>query len=409
MIFENIDEALVALMERTNTLTTYKLDPLKALINRLGNPQDQLKMIHIAGTNGKGSTTDYLRSIYQHAGYKVASFTSPHLVSHHDRFRINNVPISDEKLLFYINKSLPYWDEYRLSMFEIDMVISLWYFVEEKVDLVLYEVGLGGLLDATNVITPIASVITNIGFDHMHILGDTLEEIAMQKAGIIKESGLVFTGEKRPELISLFEHKAQRRVYRPQMVEEVKIEPLGLSYRYRNQKIQLSTLAQYQVNNSSLAFEVAYQLSKHNDISVSDEVILLGLQDTFWLGRFEKMSDDPLIYIDGAHNIMGIDELVKTIKQFKTKCTVVFSAVKDKKYSLMIDRLEEISDEIIVTEFDFYRATKLEDLARGHNVVAIENYEEAIEYAIKNHKHFVVITGSLYFISDVRGYLQKRR
>ena len=158
----------------------FNLDHFKALLEKLGNPQLKLKTVHIAGTNGKGSTTDYLRSILQTAGYKVGTFTSPHLEVHNDRIRINNVYISDEELLEYGNRFYTLIEENELSMFEIDTLIAIYYFCEKNVDIALFEVGLGGRLDATNVILPLVSLITSIGYDHMDILGHTLEEILVQ-------------------------------------------------------------------------------------------------------------------------------------------------------------------------------------------------------------------------------------
>lgn len=165
------------------------LDKFKEAMNELNNPQDELKSIHIGGTNGKGSSVDYLRSILNEAGYKIGTFTSPYLVSHHDRIRIDNHPISDERLFAYIKVCEKYFEQYDLSMFEIDMMIACLYFKDENVDFAIFEVGMGGRLDATNILTkPLVCGITNIGRDHMAFLGDTDEKIAIEKAGIIKEN-----------------------------------------------------------------------------------------------------------------------------------------------------------------------------------------------------------------------------
>ncbi|MPN07446.1 Folylpolyglutamate synthase [bioreactor metagenome] len=196
-MFKDIDTFLAFITSKKTSMKSHP-DDFKRLINDLGNPQWQLKCLHVAGTNGKGSVTNYLRSILQQAGYRVGTFTSPHLIVHNDRIRINDVYISDEELLSIANEHDQFWKDYDLSMFEIDMVISILYFLRQRVDYVVYEVGMGGRLDPTNIIHALASVIVNIGLDHMEYLGDTLDKIAYEKAGIIKENGLVFTAEDKP-------------------------------------------------------------------------------------------------------------------------------------------------------------------------------------------------------------------
>ena len=177
MMWKNVEEAIAAIEKRRHHHSGLEL--FKKAMSELHDPQDQLQSIHVGGTNGKGSTVNYLRSILQRAGYKVGTFTSPYLISHHDRIRINDLSISDEKLLFYINETEPLWTKYELSMFEIDMLIASLYFRDEKVDVAIFEVGMGGRLDATNVLRkPLVSVITNIGMDHMMYLGDTYETVS---------------------------------------------------------------------------------------------------------------------------------------------------------------------------------------------------------------------------------------
>ena len=252
----------------------------RALLDSLNHPERQLKCLHVAGTNGKGSTTDYLRSILQQHGYKVGSFTSPHLIVHNDRIRINNQFISDEDLLAYGNRFREYYDQYDLSMFQIDMLISIYYFLENKVDYVVYEVGMGGRLDTTNVIIPMVSVITNIGFDHMAYLGDTLPKIAYEKAGIIKEGVPVFTGETKKSCLEVFD-----RVAREKHTSVTKIRaPKGhlvnnrVHFRYHGYDITLPTMALYQAKNASLALRVAEYLRTSHLIELSRDDIRNGLQ-----------------------------------------------------------------------------------------------------------------------------------
>ncbi len=385
----------------------FNLDHFKALLEKLGNPQLKLKTVHIAGTNGKGSTTDYLRSILQTAGYKVGTFTSPHLEVHNDRIRINNVYISDEELLEYGNRFYTLIEENELSMFEIDTLIAIYYFCEKNVDIALFEVGLGGRLDATNVILPLVSLITSIGYDHMDILGHTLEEISFEKAGIIKENIPLITAEDKENCLFVFKSVCEERSSDFLKIHPAKNVIIGdsIQYEYHHLIIQLNTLAIYQIKNSSLAIECALYLCELG-YTISDENIRMGISSTQWKGRFETISLNPHIIIDGAHNMHGIDALVESTRLCKKPLIIVFSALKDKETEKMIHALVDIGDEVIVTEFEFYRAATLETLSMNNRVTSIRNPYDAINYAIKQSAGGTcLITGSLYFISEVRQVL----
>ena len=385
----------------------FSLDHFKALLEKLGNPQLKLKTVHIAGTNGKGSTTDYLRSILQTAGYKVGTFTSPHLEVHNDRIRINNVYISDEELLEYGNRFYTLIEENELTMFEIDTLIAIYYFCEKNVDIALFEVGLGGRLDATNVILPLVSLITSIGYDHMDILGHTLEEISFEKAGIIKENIPLITAEDKENCLFVFKSVCEERSYDFLKIHPAKNVIIGdsIQYEYHHLIIQLNTLAIYQIKNSSLAIECALYLCELG-YTISDENIRMGISSTQWKGRFETISLNPHIIIDGAHNMHGIDALVESTRLCKKPLIIVFSALKDKETEKMIHALVDIGDEVIVTEFEFYRAATLETLSMNNRVTSIRNPYDAIKYAINQSAGGTcLITGSLYFISEVRQVL----
>ncbi|MHB8096486.1 MAG: bifunctional folylpolyglutamate synthase/dihydrofolate synthase [Erysipelotrichaceae bacterium] len=385
----------------------FSLEHFKSLLDKLDNPQYKLKTVHIAGTNGKGSTTDYLRSILQTSGYKVGTFTSPHLEVHNDRIRINNQFITDEDLLHYGNQFHELIEENELSMFEIDTLIAIYYFIENNVDIALFEVGLGGRLDATNVILPLVSLITSIGYDHMDILGHTLEEISFEKAGIIKPNIPLITSEDKENCLFVFKsvceerHSEFSRIHLPTNVQSNH----SITFTYRGLDITLNTLAFYQIKNSSLAIECALYL-RECGYTISDESIMNGLKNTQWKGRFETISTKPYVIIDGAHNMHGIDALVESTKLCKKPLVIVFSALKDKETEKMIHALVEIADEVIVTEFEFYRAASLELLSLNNQVTAIRNPHDAIEYALKKSiDGTCLITGSLYFISEVRQVL----
>jgi len=403
MTFNSIDSFLTYAEART-AKGRFGFEHFKQAMTALGNPQNDIPCVHIAGTNGKGSTTNYLRSILQNAGYKVGSFTSPHLIVHNDRIRINDVNISDEAILSLANRYADFIETHNLSMFEIDMLFSVLYFKEEKIDIALYEVGLGGRLDATNVVTPLLSIITTIGFGHMEILGNTLEAIAGEKAGIIKPSIPVLTAEPKKVCLAVF-HEVCERNHSPLMTlgKPRRLEGTdGLRYAYRGYKVHLTTLALYQIKNSATALDSALFL-RTKGYTISDEALLTGLEEAQWKGRFEKVSDSPLIILDGAHNAHGIAALKESAKYLPRPLFVVFSALKDKETDKMIHGMLDVTSHLIVTEFDFYRASTVDLMAKDFPVEKVKDPKKAIEKAIQRSRGgSLLITGSLYFISEVR-------
>jgi dihydrofolate synthase / folylpolyglutamate synthase len=397
-------EAFIAYCVERRTKGRFGLTNFKAAMEHLGQAQLQLKTIHIAGTNGKGSTTNYLRSILQQANYRVGTFTSPHLVRHHDRIRINDVDISDEDLLMYGNRFYDIFEQFELSMFEIDTLIATYYFLDQKIDYALYEVGLGGRLDATNIIHPILSIITTIGYDHMDILGHTLEEIALEKAGIIKPSTPLLTGETKQNCLDVFALVCAEQGSSMSQVQSVVLHPQldQVRFNYRHFDITLSTQARYQSQNASIALEAALML-RAMGLKVSDEAITQGLRQANWKGRFECMSIQPSIYIDGAHNTHGIEALCETLVHMPRPISVVFTALRDKDTDEMIVKLLDVADQVYVTEFDFYRAARLEDLSKNFPVIAEKDPYQALKRALASSAQGTcMVTGSLYFISEMR-------
>lgn len=403
-MFRQIEPALDALMKRKNQ--TYGIDLFRQCLADMGNPQDSLTCIHIGGTNGKGSTTNYTRAILQEAGYSVGTFTSPHFTVHNDRIRINNENISDSDLLMYINVTEPFWDQYQLSMFEIDVLISILYFIDNDIDYAIYEVGLGGRLDATNVIQPVITGITNIGLDHMNILGDTIEKIAAEKAGIIKMNVPFFTTERKDsclEVFSYFTNLKQTNMHQV-VIAEPKREGLAYYFDVLEEPYVIQNQGLYQVGNASLAIHLVKALPH---ITVDTKTIQNAIASASWAGRFEPVLDG--VYVDGAHNEMGIEMLVRSMEMLPRPWVAVFTALKDKDYTLMINKLESVFDEVIITQFDFYRSERAEKLAFGHNVTIIEDQYKAIDTGMKHRNNGTcVITGSLYFISEARDYLIKK-
>lgn len=382
------------------------LERFHSCMETLDNPHLKLRCVHIAGTNGKGSTTNYLRSILQANGYRVATFTSPYLEVHNDRIRINDVNISDETLCELANQTFLLWDEYDLSMFEIDMMLASLYFVREAVDFAIFEVGLGGRLDATNLIDPLLSVITNIGLDHMEFLGNTHALIAREKAGIIKPHKDCLTGEVRTDCLAVMQEACERCSAKLLHVGEIThLELLSEGYvrfDYRGfSAIRLSSMASYQSKNAACAIEAALYL-RELGYAIGDESIYEGCFNTYWKGRFERVHEHPIIMIDGAHNEHGIAALVESAKIFP-KVKILFSALKDKNSDAMIEQLLTLSDDITICEFAFARAQEASKIARNYPVKIDKDVYHAINESL-NYDGVILITGSLYFISLVREY-----
>ena len=284
------------------------------LIDELGHPEQALKVIHVAGTNGKGSVTNYLRSILQSHGYKVGTFTSPHLTVHNDRIRINDENISDEDLLYWGNYFEKEIRELDLGMFQVDTLISIFYFLDKKVDYVVYEVGMGGRLDCTNIVTPLLSVITNISLDHVHMLGNTLAEIASEKAGIIKTGMPVVVGEaEKKEVRDVFETTAQQ-CHSPIVIAQD--SPLVTDASHNtNGTLQLSTAnygfltcqlaGDYQVKNANTVLH-AIEALKASGIKISKRAVVDAFahvcQYTGFMARWMVVGSKPTVIFDAGHN-----------------------------------------------------------------------------------------------------------
>ena len=288
----------------------------------LGHPERTFKSIHVAGTNGKGSTTNFIKNILLEAGYKVGIYTSPYVVSFNERIGINLNYISDEDVVYYANSLKQLWDqvydEYQdsITFFEILTLMSFLYFRDQKIDIAVVEVGLGGLLDATNVIDPLISLITNISYDHMKQLGNTLESIALNKLGIVKRNRPLVTTEDNPNLRGLFEMTCKAKnaplvMINPDDISEVKVgQTTEFMFKQTRYKLQLTGL--HQIKNASLAIMCIDTLVNLKEIVVSERNIYQGLFMTKWPGRFEIFGGN--IVIDGAHNIGGIESLISSLK-----------------------------------------------------------------------------------------------
>ena len=376
----------------------------REILAEFGSPQDAVRTIHVAGTNGKGSTCNYLKDIFMSQGCRTGLFTSPHLDEHRDRIRINDELIPGERYLAYVNQLYDLIEREKLSMFETVTLIGFLYFRDEQVDIAVIETGLGGLLDMTNALSsPELSVITTIGYDHMNVLGDTLEEIAYQKAGIIKEHGRVITGDLLPEALAVVQAQAEKMdagFYCMRAFEDVSER----SFRLGDTVYTLSTSAQYQKKNAVLALSAAELLG----VDIQDPRIVDAISGSLWKGRFETVSLSPRIVMDGAHNEEGMRALVKSAADLPRPIICVFTALRDKQGPEMEQMLESIADRMIITEIPYYRADSGEHLNSGDQTV-IPDYREAIDAAIAEcGEGTVLICGSLYFVSFARAWLREK-
>lgn len=415
MICHSIDEQRFTTYDQVHDFIAsqkdrvYALDNFRRFMNDLCDPQKLLKTIHIGGTNGKGSTTNYIRSVLQKEGYQVATFTSPVLETRLEIMRINNQHIQEDEIILYANRYMSLWLEYELSMFEIEVFIAIMFFIKHQVDFAIFEVGLGGELDATNIVSPIVAVNTNIGLDHTEYLGDTYEKIAQTKGGIIKDYIPFITGEKKQSCLHVFQNICQQHhspFIQVQAIENVHDTAQQVTFDYRGYHIVLNTSARYQNENSALAIEVLLYLRENGYIQFDEQTLIDGLKEAIWAGRFEIVGKNPLMIIDGAHNKEGMEAFFQSAKKYKD-IKIIFSALKDKDTHAMLELLLQLTNDVTVCEFDFYRAKSAIHLAESFPVKIEKDWKKAIDEAF-SHKGVVFITGSLYFISQVRPYILKK-
>lgn len=368
------------------------LERIKSLLDKLGNPQDKLKYIHVAGTNGKGSVCAMLTSCLSQK-YKVGMYTSPHLVDYRERIQIFNQgrgeKISKEDVLKLFKKISPYLEGH--SYFEITTALAFLYFLEKNTDIVILETGLGGRLDATNVVIPEISVITRLDIDHNELLGDNIEQITKEKAGIIKKNipVVISKGNNKKEIIDIIKDKAK--------------ETSSMIYIADEYNGELSLKGSFQKENSGIVAEVLKHIKK---FSLDDEQIKRGLRQAYWPARLEWKNN---ILIDGAHNVSGITELVKYVNELKEenkikKVNILCAFIETKDYTEMIKLLNGIADNIIITTIPDFKYADPDELLSltDKGIVVLSPFQ-----ALKTIKELtmddetIIITGSLYLIGKL--------
>lgn len=421
-----IEEALEWIHSRLKFNIRPGLSRVEALLDLLGHPEEKLSMIHVAGTNGKGSTVAFTRSIFMEAGLKVASFTSPFIETFGERMSINAQPIANEKLIQYVQLLQPLVEKLDaqeelsgITEFEIITAMAFKYFADEAVDIAVIEVGLGGLLDSTNVITPVVSGITTIGLDHIDILGSTIEEIAAQKAGIIKPGIPVVTGNIGLDALRVIWETAKQktaRVYQYRYDYRIEIEA-DEKFSFKTEAGEIEHLEKslkglHQIENAAMAIELALVYAHKIGLPLSEQAIRLGIKKAYWPARMEKLSDHPLIILDGAHNVHAMTRLLENLKvEFpKKKFKILFSAITTKDIRQMIEMLQTINHaELILTTFDYPKALALNNFTdlEEKGVTLAPDWEVALDGLRQGLKadEVLVITGSLYFSAQVRDYV----
>lgn len=413
----------------------FGLERMVELLALRGNPHLKLKVIHIGGTNGKGSTIAFLKSMLEKMGLRVGVFSSPYLIHYTDQISINgeSIPVSRlETFMTYYQSLLEGEVATNLqgtTEFEIITAIAYDYFAAEQVDVAIMEVGMGGLLDSTNVCQPILTGITTIGLDHVALLGDTLEAIAEQKAGIIKQAIPLVTGRIAPEALAVIDRIAEgkdapRIAYgKDYHVSHQESVVTGEVFDYtsvvRQGRFQTGLLGLHQIENAGMALALLDTFCQEDGRKLaSNHLLAQALEETSWPGRLEIVSRDPLIILDGAHNPHAIKALLATLQErfADYRKEILFTCIKTKALEDMLDLLGAMPDtELTLTHFDDSRATDesvLKEAAKSRNLSYLD-WQDFLEQKLtdkKEEKQTVrIVTGSLYFLSQVRAYLMERK
>jgi dihydrofolate synthase/folylpolyglutamate synthase len=398
------------------------LDNITNYLDRTGNPQNSLKTFHIAGSNGKGSTSSFIASILMEYNYKVGLYTSPHFVRFNERVKINNKEIPDSFIMSYIDKNEKLIDELKLTFFEVTTGMAFEYFAENKVDFAVIETGLGGRLDATNVITPLASVLTSISLEHTNILGNTIAAIAAEKAGIIKRNVPVFIGRIPKAAIEVIEKKCQSTSSELFMLTDY-TNMAGQTLELYTDEIELDILStplkgDYQKYNASLAGLVVSETLEKNDEYIIEKGIKNVIQNTGIEGRYETFNKSPDIIFDSAHNLEGINNFLSEFRKVSNSYTrkiLLFGAMKDKAIEDMLSALWEYFNEIHVTTVENNeRAFSMEDfrqLAEKMSLKIVEEDDPADfirKFKKEGGKSILVVLGSMYLLGQLKSLLSER-
>ncbi len=405
------------------------LETMQRLLDSMGNPERAMRFIHVTGTNGKGSVAAMSQAVLTAAGYKTALYTSPHLVSFCERFQINGIPITEADVVRLVEQIRPLLDKVATlpdsrppTFFETVTALALQYFREQKAEVVVWETGLGGRLDATNVVTPLVSIITNVAFDHMQYLGDTLEKIAAEKCGIIKPGLPVVTAADATEALAVIQRTCReyaspltvigQHIRSAQLTETVHGQRLSLIGTRRDYGVlEIPLLGTHQVINCATA--VAALEASGIRFDVKD--LRNGLKQTCWPGRFQIVSKTPPVVLDGAHNAAAARELAANIcKHFpRRRSTLILGVLRDKNYDQICSLLAPLAARVFCVPVNSERTCDPQQLAalchaaNPHAEVKVcANLQEAYAQTARNQDDLVIITGSLFLVGEALGRLR---
>ena len=425
----NIDEYLNNFFKGTKNPS---LKAMEFFMKKFNNFEQQMNFIHIAGTNGKGSCTEMMANILEKQGYKVGKFLSPHLVKYNERISINGVEISDEEMANIIEELQPLIEEYNkieevdVTLFELETTMALLYFYRNNVDFVVLETGLGGLYDCTNIISkPLVSIITSIGYDHLNILGKTLPEIAVQKAGIIKEGSQTVIFEQEKDVNDVFIRTCSSKNNKLHIISNNDISNYRFdeNFQYFNYKdmkdIKINLKGRAQIKNASICIE-AIKIIRNYGYKITDTSILEGLSTVIHKGRLEKLNSNPEIIFDGAHNEPAIINLLDTINMYYSnrKRVYIVSILNRKDYKKMLELLSKDREAIFIMTSgnDAERYTTKEELynCMSGNIEKNRIYKYELDEAIANimrKKDGIVyfVIGSFYVYGDVVNLIKKNK
>ena len=388
------------------------------MLDKLDNPEKKITGVHIVGTNGKGSTLSYMRNALNENGYTVGTFTSPYIEVFNERISIDGKPIPDEDIAMLVNIVRPVSERMveetdlgTSTEFEIITMMMFVYFGNvHPVDYVLVEAGLGATHDSTNVFNPVMTLLTSIGLDHIDILGDTLLDITKDKSGVIKENiPLAFNVKDdtcRDYIYKVLDEKNAKGI---ELTRDVILASNGGEFSFKYGKydfddIKLEMIGRHQQENASLAIAALLEMMERDLVKLDVNKMIQGVEKTFWTGRIERISENPVIILDGAHNNEAVDVLVDTMREnfSDKKITVLFSAVKGKPLDTMVYKIGMLADTFNVTEFDFFKAEDGEVLFNSIEHPDKHFVKDYIEYIKNFDGEMLLVTGSLYFISEVK-------
>ncbi|PTF41494.1 bifunctional folylpolyglutamate synthase/dihydrofolate synthase, partial [Staphylococcus cohnii] len=397
----NYLDSLYWIHERTKFGIKPGVKRMEWMLDKLNNPQFNINGIHVGGTNGKGSTVAYLRSALVDNGYEIGTFTSPFIETFNERISLNGVPISDDAIVELVQKVKPVSEALEAETelgtateFEIITTMMFLYFGEiHPVDFVIVEAGLGIKNDSTNVFKPILSILTSIGLDHVDILGDTYVDIAKDKGAIVKpETPVIYAVKNEDALKVIRDFVEQQNAEGIELDRDISVISQGEEFTYRYKNYELETLildmfGEHQKENAALAITALIELNESGLVELDFNKMINGIEAVHWTGRIEKVKDDPLMIIDGAHNLESIEALIKTLKDYYKidNVDVLYAAINGKPIHAMVDQLKTIASTMYITDFDFPKACTKEEIYDEIRFEQKETVDDFVQF-IENYE-----------------------